>query len=374
LAELKEYKRKGQEVKSSQRLSQYGLKRKFAPHLKRFKEGYEVGVNMLYVHGMGHFHPENVIDNAFLVSLDIGTDEQWIMQHVGIRTRRTVLPLDYIYHERNKDRRAGEEAALYKNEDTGERAAHHALERAGLKPSDIGLVIAGSSAPASTSPPEACQIAYKLDICAPAFDICSACSTFIAQLRTLELSQPDKLPEFILIITPENLTRVVNYSDRSAAVLMGDCTTAAIVSTKVAAPLRVSFTILESNPLSCSKVVIPSTGYLKQDGPAVQIFAIKKITEIYKRIAQSAVGSPFLVGNQANLMMLREVCERAGVSVEKHLYNVDEFGHCGAAGSASVVSQYWDDLKDGDEICLAVAGAGLSWGGALLRSGMAEDA
>jgi 3-oxoacyl-[acyl-carrier-protein] synthase III len=322
---------------------------------------------MLYIHGMGHFHPENVIDNTFLSSLDIGTDEKWIMQHVGIRTRRTVLPLDYIYRERNRDRRAGEEAALYKNAETGEKAARLALKRAGLMSNDIGLVIAGSSAPASTSPAEACQIAHRLDIEAPGFDIASACSTFVAQLRALELFQPDKLPEFVLLVTPENLTRVVDYSERSTAVLMGDCTTAAVVSTKVPAPVQVVATVLESNPAACAKVVIPSTGYLRQDGPAVQMFAIKKTTEMYNRIAAIASGPLFVVGHQANLVMLRAACRRAGVHPDRHLYNVDEFGNCGAAGSASVVSQYWEHLEDGEEICLAVVGAGLSWGGALIR-------
>jgi len=55
----------------------------------------------LYIHGVGHFHPENRIDNAFLSGLGIGTDDAWIMERVGIRCRRTVLPLDYIASTRN---------------------------------------------------------------------------------------------------------------------------------------------------------------------------------------------------------------------------------------------------------------------------------
>jgi 3-oxoacyl-[acyl-carrier-protein] synthase-3 len=49
-------------------------------------------MSTLYVHGMGHFHPENVISNRFLQELDIGTSDAWIMERVGIETRRTVLP------------------------------------------------------------------------------------------------------------------------------------------------------------------------------------------------------------------------------------------------------------------------------------------
>ncbi len=50
-------------------------------------------MSALYLHGMGHFHPENVITNRFLEEMDIGTNETWIMERVGIHTRRTVLPL-----------------------------------------------------------------------------------------------------------------------------------------------------------------------------------------------------------------------------------------------------------------------------------------
>jgi 3-oxoacyl-[acyl-carrier-protein] synthase-3 len=73
---------------------------------------------MIYFHGFGHFHPENQIDNAFLESLDIGTTEQWIIDRVGIKSRRTVLPLDYIRATKNLDIRGAQEAALYSNAET----------------------------------------------------------------------------------------------------------------------------------------------------------------------------------------------------------------------------------------------------------------
>src|SRR5262249_6967225 len=122
-----------------------------------------------------------------------------------------------------------------------------------------------------------------------------------------------------------------------------------------------------SNPAACAKVVIPATGYLTQDGPAVQTFAIKKTAEIFGRISATTNGSPFLVGHQANLPMLLAACKRAGIVPERHLHTVGGFGNCGAAGSASVLSEHWDGFRPGDEVCLAVVGAGLTWGAALLR-------
>ena len=73
---------------------------------------------MLYLHGIGHFHPGNVITNRFLEELGIGTDEAWILERVGIRERRTVLSLDYIRRTKNHDPRAAHEASLYRNAET----------------------------------------------------------------------------------------------------------------------------------------------------------------------------------------------------------------------------------------------------------------
>ncbi len=75
----------------------------------------------LYLHGLGHFHPENEITNRFLEELDIGTSDQWIMERVGIRSRRTMMPLDYIRETRNKDPRMALEAADYSGAQIGAR-------------------------------------------------------------------------------------------------------------------------------------------------------------------------------------------------------------------------------------------------------------
>src|SRR5262249_40287919 len=107
---------------------------------------------MLYLHSIGHFHPENLIDNGFLESLNLGIDSEWIIQRVGIRSRRTVLPLDYIRYERNQCLAAAAEATLYTNAQTGAKATRMALDRARLRSDDIGLVISGSSAPRLCSP------------------------------------------------------------------------------------------------------------------------------------------------------------------------------------------------------------------------------
>src|SRR5439155_1749764 len=104
-------------------------------------------------------------------------------QRVGIRSRRTTLPLDYIRTTRNRDPRAAQEATLYTHAEAGRRAAAMALARAGITVADVGMVVAGSSVMDTATPAEACNIARALGIEAPALDVNSACTSFFAQLH-----------------------------------------------------------------------------------------------------------------------------------------------------------------------------------------------
>jgi 3-oxoacyl-[acyl-carrier-protein] synthase-3 len=188
---------------------------------------------MLYLHGLGHFFPDNIITNQFIEALDIGSDAQWIMERVGIQTRRTTLSLDYIRDTRNRDPRAAVEASVISRARAGAEASRMALTRAGLNASDIGMVISGSSTANFSIPAEASIIASELNIEAPCFDVNSACSTFVLQLAFLNLMESRATPPFILVINPENCTHVVDYSDRSTAPLFGDGFSAAVVSASI---------------------------------------------------------------------------------------------------------------------------------------------
>ena len=329
----------------------------------------------LYIHGLGHFHPEDRIDNAFLMSLDIGTDDAWILERVGIRARRTVLPLDYLRATHNADPRLSAAASRYTNAETGARAATLALARAGISPSQIGLVIAGGCSPQHTAPAEACTIAAELGIRAPSFDMNSACSSFAVQLHNLRATRPEALPDYVLVVNAENNTRAIDYRDRRAAVLWGDASAAAVVSTRVPARLQVVASVIDSDPSGWDKVYIPTGGHFAQQGQVVQTFAVRRSLATLRAVAEHATVATeelYFVGHQANLTMLQGVVERAGISPTRHLYNVDEYGNCGAAGAPSVLSQRAWALEPGAELVVGVVGSGLTWGGLLLRYGKGE--
>jgi 3-oxoacyl-[acyl-carrier-protein] synthase-3 len=319
---------------------------------------------MLYVHGMGHFHPENEIDNTFLESLDIGTNDAWIVSRVGIKNRRTVLPLDYIRTTKNKDLRAAQEARLYSNGETGRRAALVAIERAGLKPSDIGMVIAGGCSPDTCIPAEASSVAKALGIEVPCFDLSSACSTFGSQCH-FAAAMGQALPEWVLLVIPENTTRITDFSDRSSAILFGDATAAAVVSTKNPSKVAATYSSFGGAPSGADDVVIPRVGHFYQNGAAVQKFAIKKMTELTREIIGRAgpdrAHRVIYVGHQANFTMLESVRNRCELPEERHYFNIVEYGNQAAAGAPAVISQRWEGFRPGDIVACVVVGSGLSW-------------
>jgi len=326
----------------------------------------------LHLLGIGHFHPDTEITNRFLEELSIGTDDEWIVERVGIHSRRTVLPLNYIRETRNADPRGAVEAALVSNAIMGSRAAEVAIARAGISREEIGMVVSGSSAPDSSTPAEACTIAAELGIEAPAFDVDSACTSFYTQLYLLSLMDPARVPDYVLLAVPESLTKTVDYNDRATAVLWGDGAAAAVISTRHSGRARILANTLESSPAGADKVRVPRGGHFTQNGRTVQTFGIKRMTHRVAALRgefESDARRFHFVGHQANLRMLESVCRRCNIPADRHHTNVEWFGNTGCASSASVISMNWEKWIDRDDLAVVGVGAGLTWSSYLLRFG-----
>jgi 3-oxoacyl-[acyl-carrier-protein] synthase-3 len=323
---------------------------------------------VLYLHSVGHFHPENVIDNAFLSSLDIGVDPNWVEERVGILERRTTMSLDYIRETRNLDARASAEGSTISTTEMARQAAVLALQRASLEPSAIRMVISGGCSPEMLIPAEASRVAAILGIPAMAFDVSAACASFVAQVHFVSQMKPESLPDYVLVVSVEAFTRTINYSDRQTAVLFGDAATAAILSPRISSPTRILSSSFHTDPSGQDQITIRAGGHFAQDGHRVQMFAVRKTVETVEQIGApysetNGTDRPeYFIGHQANLRMLEAVCRRLNLPEKNHLSNVERFGNCGAAGAPSVLSQNWDTLGP-CAINLAVVGSGLSWGG-----------
>lgn len=327
---------------------------------------------MLYIHGMGDVYPDNIISNDFLQELNIGTNPQWILERVGIRERRTLLSLDYIKKTYNKNLLEARQHSQYTAAQLGAQAAKKALAKANIETKDIGMVIAGSSATPYYQPANACVIANELGIQALAFDVNSVCATFAVQMNLLNAFDSASLPDYVLIVISETWTNIFDYSHRETAVLAGDAAIAAVVSKKIKSPFVVTNTFANSDPSGWNKVFAPVGKHFQQDGPGVQKFAIKKnllMIDLLREQGNIAPQEHYFISHQANLVMLQSVCRLANISEDKHLFNVDQYGNCAAAGAPSVLSQNWDKFIMGDKIILTAVGAGLTWGGMVIEVG-----
>ena len=320
--------------------------------------------------GIGHFHPDNEITNQFLEDLDIGTNDEWILERTGIRCRRTALPLDYIRETANADPRAAIEAAEYSNAEMGAKAVKMALDRSGLGASDVGLLIGGGCAPDTVSPAEACNISRIVGVEAASLDINSACTSFVAGIHMLSMMDPEKLPKIVVLVCAEAMTRTVDYSDRSASVLWGDGSVAAVLSMQESGRAELIGQTLMSDPKGADKVVVPRLGHFTQEGRTVQTFAIRKTSDLFlqhRELYANDSRTLHFVGHQANKRMLESVCRRCEIPDEVHHSNCEYFGNTAGASSGSVISQNWDKWTSGDDISVVGVGSGLSWGSYLMR-------
>lgn len=326
----------------------------------------------LWLHALGHAHPENEISNRFLEDLDIGTNDAWIMERVGIRSRRTALSLDYIRETRNRDVRATAEGSDLSTSELGARAAELALGRAGVDRGEVGMLLFGSSAADYASPADACNVSRELGIEVPSLDVNSACTSLLAQIHLLSMMDPAKLPTYVMVVACDTLTKTVCYDDRSAAVLWGDGAAAALLSTRAPASARILASTLGSRPSGAGKVVVKRNGHFSQEGRTVQAFAIRQTALCFDALREehAVAERPFhFVGHQANLRMLENVCRRCDIAPEHHHSNVEWYGNTGAAGSASVISMQWEKWCPQDDVGVVGVGSGLTWSSYLLRFG-----
>jgi 3-oxoacyl-[acyl-carrier-protein] synthase-3 len=234
------------------------------------------------------------------------------------------------------------------------------------------MLVAGSSVMDTATPAEACNVARALELEVPSFDVNSACTSFFANLYVLSLMDPAKLPEFILLVVPEAVTRSVDYDDRASAVLWGDGTVAAVLSTRVPGRAEVLASTLQSSPGGADKVVVPRAGHFRQQGRAVQMFAIRKTAEQLARLREDyddeRSGRRFhFVGHQANLRMLEAVRRECGIPDDRHHTNVEWYGNTAGAAAPSVLSMRWPEWSAADDVAVVGVGAGLTWSSYLLR-------
>ena len=320
---------------------------------------------------VGHAHAKNVITNKFLEDLDIGTNAQWIEEKIGIIERVTTLPLDYIKDTRNVDPREARYVAAKTPVDLAVEASQMALDRVGLKASDIGLVICNACNPELTAPTTSQMVSERLGVSIKSYEVMSACPAFALQMDYLNSFEEAKLPKFILCISSAALTQNVNYNERSDGAIWGDGAAAWIISPTEKGKLKLIDTVFETDPTRSQSVVVSRFWHFWQDGRAVRDFSVRQTVRLLKRLESDYNlnwEKDVFIGHQANRTMLSQITNNRNIPDYNHWHNVSYLGNQAGAGAPATLSMHWDKVVPGNRLAVAVVGAGLSWGSVLMET------
>ncbi|MEW9615768.1 beta-ketoacyl-ACP synthase III [Shinella sp. S4-D37] len=317
------------------------------------------------VRGFGAALPKRVLTNAELESM-VDTSDDWIVQRTGIRQR-------YIAGE-------GETTASL-----GEGAARAALDKAGLTPADIDVIIVATSTPDNTFPATAVNIQNRLGMHHGfAFDVQAVCSGFVYAVTTADAYIRGGLARRVLVIGAETFSRILDWTDRTTCVLFGDGAGAIVLEAAEGAGTNqdrgVLTTQLRSDGAHREKLFVdggPSTtgtvGHLRMEGREVFKHAVGMITDVivsaFDATGFAAEDVDWLVPHQANKRIIDGSAKKLGIPLEKVVVTVDLHGNTSAASIPLALAAAAGDgrIKDGDLVLLEAMGGGFTWGAVLLR-------
>ena len=323
----------------------------------------------LKIAGVGYSVPKTVITNEDLTKL-YDTSDEWIYSRTGIKERRMV---------------SGDESAY----ELGLQAAQNAMDKSGLKPEDIELIIVATSAPSQLYPAMGCRIQAGLGIPnnIPAFDITAACTGLIYALSIARGYIASGMYKNILLVATDNNTKLLDWSDRTCSILFGDGAGAMVVTASddgvddiISIDIQSDGSIGEIIKLNLAGKNCPLVEanteeplFIQMNGKEVYRFVARVLPEyVEKLIADAGMKNEdidYLIPHQANLRIIKAVQERLGYSDEKVVTNIERFGNTSAASIplALVESVEQGKVKLGSTAILTGFGAGMTWGGCIVR-------
>ncbi|MGV4929127.1 ketoacyl-ACP synthase III [Streptomyces sp. BHT-5-2] len=302
---------------------------------------------------LGHYQPSRVLTNDDLAGI-VDTDDAWIRSRVGIRTRHVAAP----------DETVDAMAAA---------AAEKALAAAGLAAADIDLVLVATCTATDRSPNTAARVAARLDMAAPAtMDLNVVCAGFTHALATADHAIRAGSATNALVIGAEKFTDVVDWTDRSTCVLVGDGAAAAVVT---AAPdPGISPVLWGSVPQMGNAVRIEGDPpRFSQEGQTVYRWATTQLPAIARQVCDRAGLRPEelagVVLHQANLRIIEPVAERLGAVNAVVARDVVDSGNTSAASVPLALAKLVDrrEVPAGAPVLLFAFGGNLSYAGQVVH-------
>ena len=316
----------------------------------------------------GRFLPDRVVTNRDMESI-VDTSDEWIFERTGIRERRIAPPEMTA-------------AAM------GAGAARMAMERAGVAPEDVDILIVSTATPDRLLPATSCDIQALIGATnAVAFDVVGACTGFLYALTVAEGYISTGRGEIALVIATEKLSAIVDWEDRSTCVLFGDGSGAAIVRSS-AGEKGILGTHHQSDGRLANLLYRPAGGaaipmdeeVLRNRTHLIQMSGREVFKHAVRAMADSAGQALARSGwalddvdlvfpHQANIRIIKATARYAGLPMEKVFVNVDRYGNMSSATIPVAMDEAIEEgrLQPGMKLLLVAFGAGLTWGAMAVR-------
>ncbi len=312
--------------------------------------------------GTGSYFPEQVRTNEDLEKL-VETSNDWIIERTGIKERRISSP---------------DETVAY----MGAEAAKKALEMAGLQPTDIDMIVMGTTSSHVSLPSAACFVQQLLDIPSiPAFDVAAACSGFIYALSIGDQYVRSGMAKRVLVIGADALSHMCDPEDRTTLILFGDAAGACIIeqseeqgilSTHLHADGKYQPLLGCDAPVRGDQLSVESS-YMYMSGNEVFKMAVTKLSEIvnttlkHNNIEKSDID--WLVPHQANMRIIKATAKKLALPMERVVVTLDKHGNTSAATIPTALDIAIRDgrIQRGQTLLLEAFGSGFTWGSALIK-------
>jgi 3-oxoacyl-[acyl-carrier-protein] synthase-3 len=291
-----------------------------------------------------------------------GLSEEWIISRTGVRERPVARP----------DERISDFAA---------RAGAAALERAGVDPADVDLVLGATMTADEVTPYMAPLVAHAVGAHrAGAFDVGAACTAFLSGVAIAASQIETGRARWVLVIGADFITRLVDWEDRKAAPLFADAAGAAVFGPAPAGYGAVGPIVLGADGSEAARAILINhvDRKLKMDGPEVYRHAVARMAEAtleaVERAGLGLADIDLFVYHQANARITRALGERLGLEPDRVVDCIENLGNSSAATLPLALATAESDgrLKPGTRVLLGAFGGGFTWGGGVIEWGGGE--
>jgi len=315
-----------------------------------------------------HHVPEKILTNHDIENM-VETSDEWIQNRTGIKQRHIV---------------SDDEASS----DLSTHVAKKLLEKRGIKPEKIDIIIVGTVTPDHLTPSTAAIVQNNINAQnAWAFDLSAACSGFLFGLETGSKFIESGKYKTVMVIGVDTMTSILDFKDRETCIIFGDGAGGVILEPSKSDNGIIS-SILRTDGSGASSLNVLAGGsrkpateetianrehFIRQDGKKVFKFAVKRMADISEEVllknGLSGNDIKLFIPHQANKRIIDATGERCGIPKDRVLINIDRYGNTTAGTIPIALNEAVENnlINNGDYILLSAFGSGFTWGSILIK-------